>query len=169
MLAPPPYQPTTDVEVLKRGAAVFTKASCVDCHSGRYFTNHDVIPQREIATQPSRAKASAGFARLFVPPVTYPPSVSVPLPPAPVVLPVPTDITPQRVIELSYSQSDPAGGYKVPNLIGLYLTSPYLHDGGVAASAEALKQDEQGNFSIADPQQLGMAGTVMQGIQPDRG
>ncbi|PPS42286.1 di-heme oxidoredictase family protein [Chroococcidiopsis sp. TS-821] len=165
-LAPPPYQPTNDIEVLKHGAAVFNKAGCVDCHSGRYFTNHDVIAQRELGTQPSRAQASKGFAKLFVPPQTYPPNVSVPLPPDPPVIPVPTDIMPQEDLDLAYAQSDPLGGFKVPNLIGLYLSAPYLHDGGVAASSEALKPDKKG-FKVANPDQLGMAGTLLQGIQPD--
>jgi hypothetical protein len=55
-------------------------------------------------------------------------------------------------------------------LIGLYVTAPYLHDGGVAAGAEALKRDTEGNgFTVANPDQLGMAGTLLQGIQPDPG
>jgi len=165
-LAPPPYQSTEDVEVLRRGAAVFTSAGCIECHSGRYFTNHDVIPQREVGTQPSRGQASAGFAKLFVPPQTYPPNVPVPLPPNPPVLPVPTDITPQENIELAYAQNDPAGGFKVSNLIGLYLTAPYLHDGGVAASSDALQPGSDG-YKIANPEQVGIAGTLLKGIQPD--
>ncbi|MBE9170218.1 hypothetical protein IQ238_22775 [Pleurocapsales cyanobacterium LEGE 06147] len=165
-LAPPPHEPTGDVEVLKRGAAVFDRAGCIECHSGRYFTNHDVIPQQEVGTQPSRAKASKAFAENFVPPQTYPPNVPVPLPPNPPVLAVPTDIMPQEDIELSYAQNNPAGGFKVPNLIGLYLTAPYLHDGGVAAGPDALQLTEEG-FEIINPDQLGMAGTLLKGIQPD--
>jgi len=57
------------------------------------------------------------------------------------------------VQQLAYAANNPAGGYKVPSLIGLYLTAPYLHDGGVAAGTE--------------PDQLGMAGTLMQNIKPD--
>lgn len=165
-LAPPPYQPTSDTEVLKRGAAVFNRAGCVDCHSGRYFTNHDVIAQKEIGTQPSRAAALAKFPRVFQSPQTYPNSVRVPLPPNPPVLDVPTDITPQKNQQLAFAIGNPAGGYKVPSLIGLYVTAPYLHDGGVAAGAEALKQDKKG-FSVGDRSQLGMAGTLLRGIQPD--
>jgi hypothetical protein len=82
------------------------------------------------------------------------------------VLPVPTDITPKRVQELAFAINNPAGGYKVPSLIGLHVTAPYLHDGGVAASSEALKQDKKG-FSVANPDQLGMAGTLLKNIQPD--
>ncbi|WP_242038099.1 hypothetical protein [Tolypothrix sp. FACHB-123] len=82
-------------------------------------------------------------------------------------LSVPTDITPKADIELAYALSDRNGGYKVQNLIGLYLSAPYLHDGGVAASAESIKQDESGRFMITKPDELGMAGTLMRGIVPD--
>ncbi|MEC4813885.1 MAG: di-heme oxidoredictase family protein [Scytonema sp. PMC 1069.18] len=165
-LAPPPY-PSADTATLKRGAEIFTQANCAECHSDRYFTNHKVIPVKEVGTQSSRAPASSSFAKnLFVPPDTYPSNVSVPLPPNPPVLPVPTDITPKEDIELAYALSDPMGGYKVQHLIGLYLSAPYLHDGGVAAGPEAFQQDANGNFIIANPEQLGMVGTLMQGIAP---
>lgn len=166
-LAPPPNQPTSDTESIRRGAKIFTQANCAECHSGRYFTNHKVIPQKEVGTQPVRAPASKDFAKLFVPPETYPPNVSVPLPPDPPVLPVPTDIMPEEDIELAYALSDPAGGYKVMKLIGVYLHAPYLHDGGVAASSTALKKDAKGRYSIAAPDQIGMVGTLMQDIKAD--
>ncbi|MEA5603369.1 hypothetical protein [Nostoc sp. UHCC 0252] len=165
-LAPPPHE-AADLETLKRGAAIFTKANCFQCHSDRYFTNHKIIPVKEVGTQPKRAPASTKFAKEFVTPDTYPSNVPVPLPPNPPVLKIPTDITPQEDIELAYALSDPDGGYKVQHLIGLYLTAPYLHDGGVAASTEALKQDENGRFIINKPDELGMAGTLVQGIEPD--
>lgn len=165
-LAPPPVE-TQDIASLQRGAAIFEKASCVECHSGRYFTNHDVIPEDEVKSQPSRASALAKIPQLFVPPQTYPANVPVPLPGDPPVISVPTDITPQRVRELAYAINNPAGGYKVQNLIGLYHTAPYLHDGGVAAAPEALKQDADGNYKVANGDRLGLAGTLMQNIQPD--
>ena len=164
-LAPPPNQ-STNTEAVKRGVEVFNRAGCVDCHSGRYFTNHHVIPQQQIRTQPSRAKAQAAFARNFVPPQTYPSNVPVPLPANPPVLSVPTDITPEADQKLAFAIGNSAGGYKVPSLIGLYVTAPYLHDGGVAAGPEALKQDKTG-FSVSDRDQLGMAGTLLRSIQPD--
>ncbi|MDZ7950111.1 hypothetical protein [Nostoc sp. DedQUE09] len=166
-LAPPPIQ-VSDVASLEKGAAVFNRAGCIDCHSGRYFTNHDVIAQNEIGTQPSRAPTLAPFAKNFITPQTYPNSVSVPLPSNPPVLEVSTDITPQKAQQLAFGMNNSVGGYKVTSLIGLYLTAPYLHDGGVAASASALKQAEQnGHFVVANPEQLGMAGTLMQNILPD--
>jgi len=33
-LAPPPYRQTVDRETLRRGATVFEKANCAQCHSG---------------------------------------------------------------------------------------------------------------------------------------
>jgi hypothetical protein len=166
-LAPPPNEAVTDVASIQRGAKIFENANCATCHSGRYFTNHRVIPQREVKTQPVRAPASKDFAEAFVPPDTYAPNEPVPLPADPVVISVPTDITPEEDIKLAYAQSDPKGGYKVMKLIGVYLHAPYLHDGGVAASATALKQAEDGWYGIADPSQIGMVGTFMRYIKPD--
>ena len=92
------------------------------------------------------------------------------MPPDSPVLSVPTDITPQKAIGLAFGINNPAGGYKVPSLIGLYVTAPYLHDGGVAASLEALKPDDTSDrFMVANSEQLGMAGTLLQNIQPDPG
>lgn len=166
-LAPPPYSRPQDLAVLQQGAAVFSRAGCVECHSGRYFTNHQVISQRQVGTQPSRATAQAVMARSFVPPQTYPSSVSVPLPPNPPILDVPTDITPKADQARAFALNDPSGGYKVPSLIGLAVTAPYLHDGGVSASAEALRQDENGRFQVVNADHLGMAGTLIQTILPD--
>ena len=171
-LAPPPVKISDAVETLRatslqRGATIFTRAGCAECHSGRYFTNNHVIPESIIKTQASRATALAKFPRVFQAPQTYPSNISVPLPPDPPVLDVPTDITPEQDLKLAFADGN-AGGYKVPSLIGLYVTAPYLHDGGVAAGAEALKQGKK-RFEVANPQQIGMAGTLMQGILPDPG
>lgn len=174
-LAPPPYAPEhhptnhlTDYQNLKRGAAIFEKANCAQCHSDRYFTNHDVIPVHQIRSQPSRATALAKMPQIFVPPETYPPNILVPPPADPPVLSVPTGITPTSAQNLAYALDDAgSGGYKVQNLIGIYLSAPYLHDGGVAASAEALQQAEDGYYRVADPTQMGLAGTSMQWIMPD--
>ena len=164
-LAPPLVQ-VADSDTLKRGAAIFTSAGCIECHSGRYFTNHEVIAANEVQTQPSRTKAVKDFPRLFTAPQTYPNSVNVPLPSNPPVLSVPTDITSQKSQELAYAINNPAGGYKVPSLIGLNVTAPYLHDGSVAATAEALKLEGK-SYQVANLEQLGMAGTLLQNIQPD--
>lgn len=166
-LAPPPSAIAASPESLQRGAAVFDRAGCVTCHSGRYFTNHAVIPQPEVGTQPSRAPTLAAFARSFIEPKTYPNSVEVPVPADSPVVSVPTDITPESAQQLAFAINNPAGGYKVPSLIGLYLTAPYLHDGGVAAGPAALQPDADGRFQVAAPEQLGMAGTLLRNIVPN--
>ncbi len=164
-LAPPPF-PNQDLESLNQGAKVFERAGCAECHSGRTFTNHAVIAQPEVGTQPSRAAALTAIARSFVSPKTYPNSVAVPLPLNPPTLDVPTELTSKADQQRAFALNDPAGGYKVPSLIGLAVTAPYLHDGGVAASSEALEPTEKG-WQVANPAQLGMAGTLIQNVLPD--
>ncbi|MBD2090696.1 hypothetical protein H6F67_12610 [Microcoleus sp. FACHB-1515] len=164
----PPAIAQSDPEILQRGAQVFDKAGCTSCHVGRYFTNHQVISEREIKSQPSRAKALAPFTRIFAdPPRTFPPSESVPPSKDAPILTVPTDITPQKSQQLAYAQKDPFGGYKVPSLIGLAVTAPYLHDGGVAATAEAIAPDDRGRYQVVDESQIGAAGTSLKFISPD--
>lgn len=166
-LAPPPSH-VGDLDSVQRGAAVFDRAGCVTCHSGRYFTNNRVIAQTEVATQPSRAPTLAPFTRIFTDPKTYPSSVFAPPPAEAPVLAVPTDSTPKSDRELAFGANNSAGGYKVPSLIGLAVTAPYLHDGGVAAGPAALNQPASGEpFQIANAEQLGMAGTLLQWIAPD--
>ncbi|KYC42560.1 hypothetical protein WA1_17315 [Scytonema hofmannii PCC 7110] len=163
-LAPSPVK-TQDSASVRQGAVIFTKAGCVECHSGRYFTNNHVIAEQEIKAQPSRAIAQAAFARNFVSPQTYPSNVPVPLPENPPVLNVPTDITAKRDFELAFAIAN-SGGYKVPSLIGLNVTAPYLHDGGAAAGPEALKVDKNG-YDIVNPDQLGIPGTLLSNILPE--
>jgi len=163
-LAPPPNQ-STNSDAVKHGAAIFSKAGCVECHSGRYFTNNHVIAEQEIKSQPSRAKAQAPVAGNFTEPQTYPSNVRVPLPENTTVLNVPTDITSEEDYSLAFAIGN-AGGYKVPSLIGLSVTAPYLHDGGVAAGQEALQVDKNG-YQIVNPDQLGLAGTSLKNIAPD--
>jgi Di-haem oxidoreductase, putative peroxidase len=163
-LAPPPNQ-STDSEAVKRGAKIFADAGCVTCHSGRYFTNNHVIAETEIKSQPSRAIALAKFPRIFVEPTTYPANTRVPLPVNAPVLKVPTDIVSQSDYNLAFAIGN-SGGYKVPSLIGLQVTAPYLHDGGVAVGAGALKVNESG-YEIVNYDQLGLAGTAFNRIHPD--
>ncbi|MBD2101045.1 hypothetical protein [Leptolyngbya sp. FACHB-261] len=167
-LAPPPYPNSENLEVLQRGAKAFDRAGCATCHSGRYFTNHAVVAQAEVGTQPSRAPTLAAFTRIFTKPQTYASNMPVPVPDNALVLDVPTDITPLSEQRLAYGVNKLGGGYKVPSLIGLAVTAPYLHDGGVAAGPEALEQaSESEPFTVANADQLGMAGTLMRNIGPD--
>ncbi len=164
-LAPPPYR-SEDPNAVRHGAQVFKRAGCAGCHSGSRFTNHRVVSQSQIGSQPSRARALAAFLRVFGPPRTYPADVPVPLPLNPRIIRVPEDISPAEDRQRAYAQNDPAGGLKVPSLIGLQVSAPYLHDGGVAAGPEALRRN--GNrFIIARARQLGPAGTVFVGLPTD--
>ena len=44
----------------------------------------------------------------------------------------------------------------------------YLHHGGVAAGVSALQQSKK-RFEVANRDQIGMAGTLLQGIMPNPG
>ncbi|HTL88330.1 MAG TPA: hypothetical protein VL134_02955 [Leptolyngbya sp.] len=162
----PPATPLTNLEALKRGAKVFNQANCASCHSGRYFTNHAVVSQNEIKAQPSRAAALAKFPRIFGEAQTYPPNTPVPLPVDPPILTAPVDITSKQTIETAYAIDPPTGGYKVPSLVGLTVSAPYLHDGGVAASAAAIAPQAETD-AVVKPNEMGLAGTWMQRIAPD--
>jgi hypothetical protein len=164
-LAPPAHE-AKDGAAVRRGAAVFLQAGCGECHSGPRFTNHRVLPQPEIGTQPSRARALAAFPRLFGPPRAYPADTPVPLPPEIQSLPVPEEITPAEDRQRAYAQNDPAGGYKVPSLIGLAVSAPYLHDGGIAAAEGALSHGGDGVI-LAEPRRLGPMATAYAGVPTD--
>jgi hypothetical protein len=163
-LTPPPVN-NQDSTSVRRGSVIFTKAGCVECHSGRYFTNNHVIAEQEVKAQPSRAMAQAAFARNFTKPQTYPSNVGVPLTKNPPILDVPNDITSEKDFKLAFAIAN-SGGYKVPSLIGLNVTAPYLHDGGVAAGSEALKVDKNG-YDIINPDQLGIPGTLLSNRLPE--
>ncbi len=57
LLRPPVAQ--AEAGAVRAGRAVFERAGCGACHSGPALTNHRVIPEAEIGTEPSRAKAGA--------------------------------------------------------------------------------------------------------------
>ena len=57
-------------------------------------------------------------------------------------------------MKLAFALGDSPGGYKVPSLIGLYWTAPYLHDGSVAVGNDI-------------DQEIGVTGTILKGITPD--
>lgn len=160
-LSPPPVD--LETTSIQRGADVFVQAGCQECHRGRYFTNNLVLPQQQMGTQPSRAKALAAFPRIFTEPRTYAPDTPVPMPENPRVLDVPLDRAPQQNRDLAYAIGKAAGGYKVSSLIGLAVSAPYLHDGGVAAGEDALQRNEDGTVQLVSPERLGLPGTLLQG------
>ncbi|WP_027417856.1 hypothetical protein [Aneurinibacillus terranovensis] len=153
-LSPPKIGLTVTAETARLGRSVFGRAGCIMCHAGETFTNHRVIPAQTIGTEPTRAQALKKTEKIFSEPTIYPPDTPVPVPPGTPSLKVPIRDIDRQQIRLAYAHGNTQGGYKVPSLIGLYWSAPYLHDGGVAV----------GRDSATD---LGVAGTLEKGIQPD--
>ncbi|MBT2756786.1 electron transport protein [Mesobacillus foraminis] len=149
-----PPKPTKQINAdkIERGREVFVRAGCISCHAGSNLTNNKVISAKVIGTEPSRAKALKKTEKVFGESVLYSPDTPVPIPSNPKVLKVPTDHLDPEQIKLAFAHGDSPGGYKVPSLIGLYWTAPYLHDGGVAVGPNG---------------ELGMSGTLLKGVLPD--
>jgi hypothetical protein len=78
----------------------------------------------------------------------------VPIPPDTPPLAVPTAQLDPHQTQLAFAYGGTPGGYKVPSLVGMYWSAPYLHDGGVAVGTDAQTQ-------------LGIPGTLHRGILPD--
>jgi hypothetical protein len=151
---------------VERGAQIFEGAKCVTCHQAPFFTDNQIHPIAEIKTNSARAKSRLGLTSLLVPPQIYTLNTSVPVPSGAEVLDVPTEGISDSPTTLPKGIL-PDGGYKTSSLLGLYLTAPYLHDGGVAVREDALVVNPDGSFSIADPTGLGLSGTLSQGIVAD--
>lgn len=153
-IAPPKQPEKVDTKTVALGQEVFSRAGCIACHAGDALTNNQVIPVNVIKTEPSRAKALKKTEKLFTEAVLYGFDTPVPLPENATPLKVPTQHLDREQIKLAFAHGDSQGGYKVPSLIGLYWTAPYLHDGGVAVGPDPATQ-------------LGIQGTLMKGIYPD--
>jgi hypothetical protein len=137
-----------------QGQAVFDRAGCQRCHSGEYFTNNRVLPVAEVGTEPGRAPAMHRLQQALVPAQAWPFSAKVPLQTGvePIAVPIAPELREQ--LELAWAFGDGSGGYKVPSLLGLAWTAPYLHDGGVAVGP--------------DPEHdLGVPGTLRRQVLPD--
>jgi hypothetical protein len=132
-LSPPPLaRPNPRAE---EGAAVFERAGCRACHDGPAYTNHRVIPVDEIGTEPTRAAAFKRTEAVFAPPVLYTFDTPIPVPKDAKAMPVPVSGFPEDRFN-GWAHGPSRGGYKVPALVGLALSAPYLHDGGVAVGAD---------------------------------
>lgn len=153
-LVPPPATVTADAAEKRLGRGVFERAHCGACHSGPSLTNHRVVPASEIGANGVRAKALAKTEQNFAPPVLFRFDTPVPLPPHPRTLHVPTNELDPTQIDLAWAHHRSGGGYKVPALVGLYWSAPYLHDGGVAVGPNA-------------DSELGLPGTLEKNVAPD--
>lgn len=153
-LRPPKAPVPDDPEAAARGRAVFERAGCADCHGGPFLTNNRVIPLPDIGTEPKRAPANRDLQKTLVDPVAFGFDTPVPVPPGTPGLPVPLDRIDVEQLRLAWAFDGRPGGYKVPALVGLYWSAPYLHDGGVAVGT--------------DPEaELGLPGTLLRAVRPD--
>jgi hypothetical protein len=170
-LVSPPNRSAANQQALangsvRRGAEVFKKAGCTGCHPGPFYTDNRIHSVREIGTNPARAISHLGLDGLLVPPQIYSLDTPVPPPANASVLAVPTTGISPTPTSLPTGIM-PNGGYKTTALRGLYLAAPYLHDGGVAVRAGALTFNSNGGFVVADPQGLGLPGTLSIGVNAD--
>ena len=161
-----PPRTRKDVERVRQGRDVFARAGCIRCHAGETLTNNTVISAVEIGTQPSRAKALQKLPKTFADPKMWDKNARAPVDSKAEVLRVPTDHIPSAERRLAYAQ-DGVGGYKVPSLVGLHVTAPYLHDGGVAAGPQAVEWTEDEGYIPRIREELGLTGTVLKGRSPD--
>lgn len=151
---------------VERGAKVFEQANCATCHIPPFFTDNVIHPLREINTNSARAKSRLDLDNLLVPPKLYAFNNPVPIPANAEVLDVPTAGVSDTPTSLPKGLL-PDGGYKTTSLRGLYLSAPYLHDGGVAVRSEAIQVRADGSFSVVDPTGLGLSGTLSVGKLAD--
>ena len=151
---------------VKRGARVFAEANCATCHIAPFFTDHKIHPIAEIGTNSARAQSRLKLKDLLVPPQLYAFNTAVPIPDNAQVLDVPTNGISDSPTTLPKGIL-PNGGYKTTSLRGLYLSAPYLHDGGVAVRAGSLKVAANNSFTVVDPSGLGLTGTLSQGLPAD--
>ncbi|WP_226889655.1 di-heme oxidoredictase family protein [Nostoc sp. MG11] len=148
---------------VRRGAKVFEKANCATCHIPPFFTDNKIHSIDEIRTNPARAESRLGLSNLLVPPKLYTFNTPVPIPANAEVLDVPTQGISDSPTTLPKGIL-PKGGYKTTSLRGLYLSAPYLHDGGVAVRAGSLQVNPNGSFTVVDKSGLGLTGTLSQSI-----
>ncbi|MBB5325604.1 cytochrome c551/c552 [Anoxybacillus tepidamans] len=149
---PPAATERVAQEQIEHGRDVFVRAGCIHCHAGAYLTNNRVVSAKVVGTEPSRAQALKKTEKIFGEAVLYAPDTPVPIPDNPQILKVPTEHLDKEQIRLAFAHGDSLGGYKVPSLIGVAWSAPYLHDGGVAVGPNG---------------EMGLAGTVEKGIVPD--
>ncbi|HXC53153.1 MAG TPA: hypothetical protein VN634_19860 [Candidatus Limnocylindrales bacterium] len=148
-LAPPPSPVEADAEKFARGRVVFEKARCAGCHAGPALTSNKIIAASQIETEPARALAYQKTEASFGPPLMFTFDTPVPLPAEPKTMLVNMKGLEPHQLDLAWAHDNTTGGYKIPSLVGLYWSAPYLHDGGVAVGAN----DE-----------LGVSGTLLRGV-----
>ena len=170
-LVPPANRTQENITALangsvRRGAQVFQRANCATCHAPPFFTDNKIHPLSELGTNSARARSRLDLKDVLVPPKLYTLNNPVPVPAGAEVLDVPTEGISDSPTTLPKGFL-PDGGYKTLSLRGVYLSAPYLHDGGVAVRADSLKIQPNGSFTVVDPSGLGLAGTLSVGKPGD--
>ncbi|RAM48585.1 MAG: hypothetical protein C6Y22_27070 [Hapalosiphonaceae cyanobacterium JJU2] len=170
-LVPPANRTRENWQALKsgsvvRGAKIFQEVGCATCHIPPFFTDNKIHPVSEIGTNPERGKSRLKLNNFLVPSKIYSFDTPVPVPADATVLDVPTEGISVNSTTLPTGIL-PEGGYKTTSLRGLYLSAPYLHDGGAAVRAGSLQVNQDGSFNIVDPTGLGLTGTLSQSIPAD--
>ncbi len=151
---------------VERGAKVFDRANCASCHIPPFFTDNKIHPTSVVKSNPARAQSRLALNELLVPPQVYTFNTPIPVPANAESLKVPTEGISPTPTTLPFGLL-PDGGYKTPSLRGVYLSAPYLHDGGVAMRAGSLEVASDGSFTVVDPSGVGLTGTLSQGIPAD--
>lgn len=170
-LVPPPNRTQENITALgngsvRRGAQVFQRANCATCHAPPFFTDNKIHPLKELGNNSARARSRLALKDVLVPPKIYTLNNPVPVPANAEVLDVPTEGISDSPTTLPKGFL-PDGGYKTLSLRGVYLSAPYLHDGGVAVRENSLKIAKNGNFTVIDRTGLGLTGTLSIGQSAD--
>jgi hypothetical protein len=170
-LIPPPNRSEANLQALAsgsvgRGAQVFQQAGCTSCHAGAFYTDNQIHPISEIGSNPARARSHLGLNGLLVPPAIFSLNTRVPPSSTAKVLSIPTQDISSTPTSLPISLL-PNGGYKTPPLRGLYISAPYLHDGGVAVLDKSLMFNPDGSFVVVNPAGLGLPGTRVRRVGAD--
>ncbi|MGL4622614.1 MAG: hypothetical protein ACRCZS_26740, partial [Chroococcidiopsis sp.] len=170
-LVPPPNRTQENITALangsvRRGAQVFQRTNCAACHAPPFFTDNKIHPLKELGNNSARARSRLALKDVLVPPKLYTLNNPVPVPANAEVLDVPTEGISDSPTTLPKGFL-PDGGYKTLSLRGVYLSAPYLHDGGVAVRAGSLKIQSNGSFTVVDRTGLGLTGTLSIGQSAD--
>lgn len=170
-LVPPPNKSPQNQQAIlsgsaQRGAQVFRQARCATCHIPPFFTDNKIRATGLIGTNPVRARSRLKLNPLLVAPQIYALNTPIPIPPNARTISVPTTGIADSPTTLPKGIL-PNGGYKTPSLRGLYLSAPYLHDGGVAVRPGALRIAPNGTAQVVNAQGLGLTGTLSRGIPAD--
>ncbi|MBI3607809.1 MAG: hypothetical protein HY207_07570 [Nitrospirae bacterium] len=124
----PPRRDSIDEERVAAGRRVFRQAGCNDCHLESRETTGMIVPIRDLLP---------GYDPQRIDLVTVPGGS---------LLDDPRTGYDDRVMAMNAAWRGGEVGYKVPQLVGIGLTAPYLHDGSVS-TLEALLSPDRGAFS----------------------